>query len=152
MITQLQPDDDWRMWRSMRLDALADSPTAFGSLLADWIDAGGDRWRARLRDVPLNVIAMLDDEPAGQVSGMQDGSSMTVELISMWVSPTARGAGVGDALIDTVARWATEDGAETVGLSVQTSNGPAVRLYERNGFSITGPGMADDEVRMMRTL
>jgi hypothetical protein len=30
--------DDWSVWRSLRLSALAESPGAFGSRLADWRD------------------------------------------------------------------------------------------------------------------
>ena len=38
-------EDDWRLWRDLRLAALAESPDAFGSRLADWQDAGEARWR-----------------------------------------------------------------------------------------------------------
>jgi ribosomal protein S18 acetylase RimI-like enzyme len=149
-IKRLEPDD-WVYWRSIRLEALADAPDAFGSGLADWIDADDDRWRSRLRDVPLNVIAMLDDEPVGQVSAINTDLS-TAEMISMWVSPTARGAGVGDALIDTVISWSMSESVDTVELSVKASNGPARRLYERNEFSVAGTHDSDDEIRMIRTL
>lgn len=45
--------DSWRMWRELRLAALAEAPNAFGSTLAEWSGAGDteQRWRARLEDV-----------------------------------------------------------------------------------------------------
>lgn len=146
--------DDWPEWRSVRLEALAESPAAFRSGLADWIDATADRWAARLRDVPLNVIALRDGTPVGQVSAMRSDPAATIELISMWVSPTARGAGVGDALIKVVTSWAASEEASTVELCVKESNNPARRLYERNGFSIAGAGAgaSNDEIRMIRAL
>ena len=144
--------DEWPEWRSLRLEALADAPAAFGSGLSDWIDATDDRWRSRVRDVPLNVVAILDSEPVGQVSAMHDALAAPVELISMWVASKARGAGVGDALIDAVISWAKDQGASGVELSVKASNLTARRLYERNQFRVDGIGEGDDEIRMARTL
>ena len=143
--------DEWRQWRSLRLAALADAPGAFGSGLADWSDAPDQRWRSRLRDVPLNVIAHLGGEPVGQVSGTATDAGV-VELISMWVAPHARGVGVGDALIGSVVSWAQSCAASRVELDVKASNDPARRLYTRNRFAIVAKGGADDEVRMVRPL
>jgi ribosomal protein S18 acetylase RimI-like enzyme len=150
--TKILNPDDWPEWRSVRLDALSDAPAAFGSGLADWIDATDERWHSRIDDVPLNVIAALDNKLVGQVSAMSNDSAETIELISMWVSPTARGAGVGDALINVVTSWAASQGASIVELCVKASNVPARRLYERNEFLVDGAGVADDEIRMVRTL
>ena len=47
--------EDWQQWRLLRLKALADAPAAFGSGLSEWIDATDERWRSRVRDVPLNL-------------------------------------------------------------------------------------------------
>jgi hypothetical protein len=42
--------DDWRLWRTLRLLALEESPEAFGATLAEWTGPGDaeDRWRGRL--------------------------------------------------------------------------------------------------------
>lgn len=55
-------EHDWRVWRQLRLKALEEAPYAFGSTLADWQGQGDteSRWRERLADVPLNVIADLE--------------------------------------------------------------------------------------------
>lgn len=144
--------DEWPEWRTLRLEALADAPEAFGSGLSDWIDATDDRWRSRVRDVPLNVVAIDASEPVGQVSAMNDGLPAAVELISMWVASKARGAGVGDALIDAVVSWAEDQGASSIELSVKASNLTARRMYERNHFRVDGNAEGDDEIRMVRTL
>jgi len=132
--------DDWRIWRRLRLAALAEAPYAFGSRLADWQGDGDreERWRARL-GIPgsFNVVAVLDGEPAGLASGVPAAEG-GAELISMWVSPAARGHGVEEHLVQAVARWAQRAGAGVLRLAVVPGNENAAALYRRNGFHLTG--------------
>ncbi len=83
-------------------------------------------------------VAYLDDTAAGIVSGTALDEDGTVELISMWVAPFARGRGVGDALVDAVIAWARELGALRVALAVVESNASASQLYRRRGFVDAG--------------
>lgn len=48
--------DGWRLWRELRLAALAEAPAAFGPTLEEWSGAADteQRWRAHLEDVALN--------------------------------------------------------------------------------------------------
>lgn len=135
-IQYLTPDD-WSLWRELRLEALAESSHAFGSTLADWTGPGDteQRWRARLTDVPCNIVLRLDGSPAGMVGAhlRDDG---TVELISLWVAPAARGRGVGDAAVRAVLDWAAP---REVVLSVKSANATAAALYRRHGFLDAGP-------------
>ncbi|NJP68146.1 GNAT family N-acetyltransferase [Streptomyces spiramenti] len=136
--------DDWPLWRDLRLAALAEAPYAFGSTLAQWQGSGDreERWRARLA-IPgaCDLVALRDGLPVGMASGVPGEGAANTELISMWVSPTARGEGVGDYLIQAVERWATGRGATTLRLSVMPDNRKATALYERHGFTDTGePG------------
>ena len=64
-----------------------------------------------------------------------DRSRDTAWLISMWVAPEARGAGVGEALIDAVVDWACSTGTARLLLDVGADNGPARALYTRKGFA-----------------
>jgi GNAT superfamily N-acetyltransferase len=125
--------DDWRDWRELRLQALADAPFAFRSTLASWQDAGEERWRGRLTAVAYNLIAEVSGRPAGMASGSLEGDEPP-ELISMWVAPFARGTGVGTALIEAVARWAAAVRPGELRLQVIDGNEHAIRLYERSGF------------------
>lgn len=56
------------------------------------------------------------------------------ELRLLAVAPTARGAGVGQALVDECVRRARESGASELGLHTSESLRAAVRMYERMGF------------------
>ena len=133
--------DDWRLWRELRLQALAEDPEAFGARLADWQGAADheDRWRGRL-SIPggHDVIAWCDEEPCGMASGVPPARDQWITLISMWVAPTARGRGVGDMLVVEIVRWAKEVGSVGVRLDVAEDNHAARRLYERHGFQLTG--------------
>ncbi|MER5403477.1 GNAT family N-acetyltransferase [Streptomyces sp. NPDC002769] len=136
--------DDWSLWRELRLAALAEAPFAFGSTLAEWQGSGDreERWRARL-SIPgaRDLVAFLDGLPVGMVSGVPGEGAENVELISLWVSPAARGRSVGDHLIEAVERWGAERGAGKLRLSVMPGNRRATALYERHGFKDTGePG------------
>ena len=153
-LRQLTPDD-WADWRALRLLALEESPNAFGSSLASWQGEGDTeaRWRARLSEVPYNVVAVDDVTGAvvGQASGLRSGHE--AELISMYVHPDARGSGVGDALIEAVAAWATDEGATVLILSVKRDNDIARRLYLRRAFEDHGEdGDEADEQRLRRPL
>jgi ribosomal protein S18 acetylase RimI-like enzyme len=131
---------DWQIWRELRLAALTEAAYAFGSRLSDW-EGGGDReerWRARL-GIPgsLNVVAVLEGQPVGMASGVPDGGGVA-ELISMWVSPAARGQGVGDQLVEAVERWARQEQMMVLRLAVTAGNENAAALYRRHGFAVTG--------------
>jgi ribosomal protein S18 acetylase RimI-like enzyme len=56
------------------------------------------------------------------------------ELRLLAVSPAARGAGVGQALVDECVRRARAMGAAELGLHTSHSLRAAIRMYERMGF------------------
>jgi ribosomal protein S18 acetylase RimI-like enzyme len=145
--TQILRTDDWPLWRRLRLQALADSPAAFGSTLAEWTGAGDteQRWRARLSNAPFNAVIRLDGAPAGMVGAFVEGAA--VELVSMWVAPFARGRGIGDAAVRAVVDWADE---REVVLSVKVENTSAIRLYRRHQFVDVGISPDDPGERLMR--
>ena len=127
--------DDWQGWRRLRREALREAPQAFGSSLASWTGDGDteERWRNRLRDVPVNVVADVDGVDVGMccLTAVVDGEA---ELIAMWVAPEARGRGVGAALVRAVVDQAREAGATRVLLDVVQENESAVALYSTCGF------------------
>ena len=152
---------EWPLWRTLRLQALAEAPYAFGSRLSEW-QGDGDaewRWRDRLQSVAFNAVAEVRGTPAGMVSGadVAGEASKEAELLSLWVAPWARGRGVGDALVETVLAWAASRARDTVSLSVREQNRPAIALYRRHGFVDVGPDGGEEspelrERRMVRSL
>jgi ribosomal protein S18 acetylase RimI-like enzyme len=115
---------------------LREAPYAFASTLEDWEGERDleERWRARLTEVPFNVIARLNDVPVGMASGTAPNHDGAVELISMWVAPSARGNGVGKALVASVVTWARSQEIERLSLDVREDNTSAIAFYEQCGF------------------
>lgn len=130
--------DDWKIWRELRLAALEEAPYAFGSRLADWQGENDreDRWRTRLA-IPgcRSFVAEMDGRPVGMAAGVPGEDPGVAELVSMWVSPDARGRGVGDILIRAVERWARETQARELHMAVAEGNSAALGLYERHGYT-----------------
>jgi len=150
--------DDWQALRDIRLEALRDAPTAFGSTYEREALRDAAHWRGRIaRGGTFLAYIPEVSEPAGLIGGYQE-DPVTVELVSMYVRPRARGRGVGEALVATVVNWAGQRSASSVHLWVTETNSHARALYERCGFTPTGerqplpsdPGIG--EVAMARPL
>ena len=157
-LAQLTPDA-WRDYRAIRLTALADAPSAFGSTLAAERLSREVDWRARLAG-RAQFVVRCRGETVGTAGGITDaGAESGAILVSMWVHPAWRGRGVGDLLVRGVLDWAREQGHTEVRLWVSVGNAAAERLYARHGFVRTGesqPITTDDPARwefaMARTI
>jgi ribosomal protein S18 acetylase RimI-like enzyme len=147
--------DDWRLFREVRLAALREAPYAFDSTLEQWQGPNDteERWRQRLTNVPLNIVAYFNGAPAGMVGATNPATDGASELISMWVAPHARGKGVADALVAAVIAWATERGITSIELDVVEANARARAFYRRQGFvdrgRVADPRSAQPERRML---
>lgn len=157
VVRQVRPDD-WEVLRDVRLAALLDAPCAFGSSYTREAPFTREQWLARINARSVTFFAHLPQttEPAG-LAGVyvEDGIP---DLVSMWVRPSARGNGVGGALVTATAEWVRSREHDAVFLWVTESNTPARTLYQRCGFEPTGdkqPLPSDPtltEIRMRRPL
>ena len=145
--------EDAAVLRRVRLAALADAPSAFGSTYAAEADRPDAEWAQRASagsagSERATFFAYLDDGVVGLVGGYRvEPSSATVELVSMWVAPHARRRGVGAALVDAVIRWATETQATSIALWVTCGNAAAEALYGSKSFVGTGAVLPSDASR-----
>jgi GNAT superfamily N-acetyltransferase len=136
--------DEWRLYRDLRLRALADSPDSFGSTYAREASRAERDWKERLTvgvtsPGQLPVLALIDDVPAGLAWGrVDDNDSTLAELFQVWVAPDSRRKGVGRQLIDAVIEWAQSLGVHILRLGVTPSHPAALQLYRQAGFVFTG--------------
>lgn len=151
---------DWAVMRDIRLAALQDAPDAFGSTYHQEVSFSEAQWRARI-DRGGSFLAYVPEVSASEPAGLAGGYPAepdTVDLISMWVRPQARGYGAGEAMIAAVTSWARTRAAKSLHLWVTETNSPARGLYQRCGFTLSGerqplPSNPDlDEIGMTRPL
>jgi ribosomal protein S18 acetylase RimI-like enzyme len=147
-------------FKSVRLRGLQESPSAFGSTYA-WESAfTEEEWLARAirfsGPTGIGFLARTVQTPqqnsienyCGIAGGLLEDSSTSadpasphppqVTLVAMWVAPEARRSGVASMLIRAVESWARVRGAKHLRLKVTSNNQPAIELYLRCGFRMTG--------------
>jgi GNAT superfamily N-acetyltransferase len=122
--------------RQLRLHALTDAPEAFGSTYDREAARTTSDWQRWLSPGATFILEGADG-PRGIVACAHDADLAIVELMAMWVNPSARGSAGGDALVSAVLDWARREGATIVRLKVVEGNARARRFYERNGFCLT---------------
>ncbi|MFD5810901.1 GNAT family N-acetyltransferase [Rhodococcus aetherivorans] len=129
-----------------------DEYDAVGALTVDVYVGGGfvepdDPYAERLRDTAARdkhtevVVALADGEIVGSVTLAEPASRFAhiaekgeLEFRMLAVAPSARGRGVGSALVRHVLDTAYDRGDRAVVLSTQPDMVDARRIYDRNGF------------------
>lgn len=152
--------DNLDIYKEIRLRGLRDEPQAFGSTLAREEAFTTERWLERVRR-PYNVIAMEANKPVGTMGAYVSEDEPTIaNIIGVFVASEARGKGVGAKLLNEVlSRIKQNVNIKTVALTVNKEQLPAVSLYEKFGFEITGEeknlmgdGQEHEEYRMVLAL
>lgn len=85
-------------------------------------------------------LAMAAGEPVGVV--LVNNLQGRGDVVYLGVTPAARHRGIGKALVMRAVRDMAALGLPQLGLAVDVSNTPAMRLYERTGFQETRRRMA----------
>ena len=140
-IRRTEPDDYTAVYK------IFSGPKAtWGTLQTPYPSA--DMWRRRLAEPPeglYSLVACVDEEVVGQ-SGLHTFPSRPrrrhVGEIGMAVHDDWQGRGVGtammQALVDLADNWVNLSRLE---LEVYTDNEPAIKLYQKFGFTIEGTGI-----------
>lgn len=132
-------------YRSVRLRALEDTPSAFATTLEEALQFPDAVWAERTEraaygpESTLYLAAGPGKQDIGMVAAIRNTvEPSTAELISMWVAPEARRSGAGAQLVRHVVDWAVDSGYRRVELWVTRGNHAAERLYLSLGFVETG--------------
>jgi len=144
-IRRLRKGDGARL-REVRLRALQDAPYAFSSWFGREAEYGSELWESRATDSDLNgnavVFVVVEDERSlGMAGGFFIGEKREVATLwGMWVDPSVRRQGLARELLEAVAAWARDAGADRLRLAVTEceASRPAAALYLALGFVETG--------------
>ncbi|MHA6669185.1 GNAT family N-acetyltransferase [Homoserinimonas sp. A447] len=142
---------DWEEYRALRLEMLADTPSAFGETLANAGRWGEAEWRMRSArgEASDQILVVAIDKATGRWVGSMGGfvaSGPDVVgplLVGVYVSPDFRGRahGVASALLSSVEEWAATVNRK-IHLHVHEDNPRALAFYERSGYRLTGKSEA----------
>lgn len=153
---------DWRAWRSLRLEALADTPIAFCDRYADAVARSAADWQAQVERGAAGgdsfmALAWVGERAVGMAGGFVDALGRPT-VFAVYVTAAWRGRGVLDLLIAALEGWARDSGGTELRLEVHEDNAPAAASYRRQGFTFTGEWRPYDldetrrELAMVRSL
>ena len=134
--------DEADLHRKLRLEALRESPRAFGDTLESIERKGADYWNAltqRVCSVDAMVVALDGERPIGMIYGLRDQQiRQGARLGADWVDTQYRRRGAGRLLVNSAISWAQMQGFAMARLWVGHEEEVAIALYERCGFVFTG--------------
>lgn len=135
--------EEWQIYRAIRLQALKDSPDAFGSTFEASKRRPDSDWQERLASVAatteLPLFATVADQPAGLAWAMIEAQQPNItHIYQMWVAPAYRRRGISQQLMTSALDWAEQQGTSEVVLEVTCGNKPAEALYSSLGFRVFG--------------
>lgn len=101
-----------------------------------------DFWNVNILESELKnefskyIIAKLNDEIVG-FAGVIDTVDQ-LEITNIVVKKNFRKKGIGSKLLENLIMLAKKAGKEKISLEVNSTNLPAIKLYEKNGFKNVG--------------
>lgn len=131
-------EQDWQIYRDVRLAALSDSPDAFAASAAQERAFDDAFWRRRVVR-SRRLIAEHGDDVVGVVSVGRptEEDPRVCELFGLWVRPDLRGQGVAWKLVQAGVDQAGSDSFSFVVYWVGTDNGRGVAFASSFGFRPT---------------
>ena len=136
--------DEWDRLRSIRLEALKDSPDAFITKHEEALADPQSRWeelaaRGAAGDGQTTIIAVRGRDTVAMAVGLwdPDRSGTVMPVVAVFVSPRVRRQGVGARVMRSVHDWGRSKGATAASLWVVDSNTAARGFYEGIGYKAT---------------
>ena len=137
------------LFRKIRLTALRESPSAFGSTYESAVQRSPRSWQEQADSTAqgsdrATFIAFSGDSPVG-IGALyrNEGGTDVGEMLQVWVAPEYRGQGVANQVMEAALTWASENGFRTVIATVANGNTRALRFYLKHGFQLANGSTLD---------
>lgn len=139
MIIQLSKKEDWKQFKTIRLEALLAHPEAFGSSFEEESNLSDEEFEQHFKR--NTIFGAIQNNQLVGCAGYFTHSSLKMNhrglVFSMYIKNEYRGQGIGDTLLKSVIAHA-KNRVVQLHLAVVTTNQMALKLYQKNGFRIYG--------------
>lgn len=130
-------------YRTLRLTALRNHPTAFGQSYETVMALPHSYWIERLEPNPNLCLYFAEhgETLIGMTGILRSDAPKFRHSATIWgvyVDAEWRGQHIAEAMIRACLDWARMNGVVIAKLAVVTDNQPAIRCYERLGFQTYG--------------
>jgi ribosomal protein S18 acetylase RimI-like enzyme len=139
MKIRILEQEDWRLWKSFRLDALKNSPENFGSSYeeeSNWPDLDFKNGLAK-SDIFGLILGDLLVSCAGFYTLNSAKTKHRGVIWGMYTQPEYRGKGIASSLLQTIINHA-KTYVTQLHLTCVTRNYGALALYKKHKFKIYG--------------
>ncbi len=138
-ITQLPPNR-WKEYKNLRLEAVQNSPQSFLATVQETLAEKDSEWESKINNMFFAVSET--DELVGMAGCYRDSKQKlnhVANIVSVYVTPSYRGKGVGRKLLEAVIAHAKNSpGVTKLQLGVITTQVEAYTLYTSLGFQNVG--------------
>jgi ribosomal protein S18 acetylase RimI-like enzyme len=157
-VIEVKPEN-WEKFKDIRTRAIMDSPQAFGDNLEETYARQKDEWISWVTRPKVYVIQ--DNEVYVATATLRQNPTTEIWTINgVWTDPKFRGKGLSRKIIEKIFEDARLMNVESIELSVNAEQIPAIKLYESLGFEtvqeipnvMMGDGNEYNEIEMMKRL
>ncbi len=137
-LRRLRPDE-WPLLRSMRLEALENSPAVFGNGLTMELAFPDAHWQVRLSNAGNAVWALFHGDKAIGVTGIFTNPDDATEarLTTSYIHPSHRGRGLAALYYNARIAWARASGLKRLVVTHREGNEVSKSANQRAGFRLT---------------
>lgn len=137
--------DEWPEFRRLRLMALQQHPSFFGSDYAQNAAEPDRYWQERMANLDPTKQQMFVAVAESQFVAMvgirrftDPKSSHQADIWGVYTEPNWRGYGLSRQLLGMAEAWAWQQSVQIIRLAVNVANTSAIQLYTRCGYTVYG--------------